>query len=810
MSKQRSHNEILREETSDHLPQQFKLKVDQGSNPLEVKVATWNLLFRCNKKPDPNGFPNNPWDHEELFDKDQDKDHYEIRKKVQKGKIKDLALDSDIICLQETHNYSPKDLQGLCNELNKDGKKWKFVKTTKNGRNEEGLTGGGSRHLTIIYDSSKYNAPELSRTLPNTKEDGTTIFCGLEATFQESSGDKRKFVVQNCHMEYGKAGTLMDAYCQTKKNIPTITVGDMNEDQSTLGKSGKYAVVSCGQATNFDVPQGTKDKDKNSYQETESKCYDMAFISNVPKDASVTCGVKGKYFDQKLESHQIENVVTIQRASQKKSLPKVSNAASVNTISNKTTEKPAASKYPAKSNSASHSKTPNSSKARVQFLESNILKMKVDAVVNAGNEDLSMGSGAGGLSGAFHEDIGADVLAKNLIASNGKNKTLQKGQVVAVNIKQIQGINADSKLKKNEVQHIIHTFGPNCNGITYSDHKDQLDKELEIAYKAAFDKALEVKARTIAIPPLSIGIFSFPKDEAAKIIAKVLHEYEGKFEQIIFCSFPKEGELNIIEEVKRIYEGRPLSNKSQTVTTDSHNEPFLSDRKKPSSDYRTVCKAIEKPIASISKTSATIPDFVSRPIEDFNKTKRDAEESDIAAIKRNITGSHQVAESKTFTSIPKDVNKAIEIIETKYSAENISEETKQEAKKEVKNRAQVFDNKLARALHNLTKKPEDSKAKDGVENTWKNLTTLDRRVLVDFYNQNNSPNIDFNSLYKDAGDKKSELSIKDKDYIFDSEKIADVTKIIKHATKSLTEIPKNKVSNPVTNKFIQESKTQKI
>jgi hypothetical protein len=124
--------------------------------------------------------------------------------------------------------------------------------------------------------------------------------------------------------------------------------------------------------------------------------------------------------------------------------------------------------------------------------------------------------------------------------------------------------------------------------------------------------------------------------------------------------------------------------------------------------------------------------------------------------------------------------------------------------KEIQNQGKVFDNKLARALNNLRKVPEHlDKSKVDLENTWKSLTTWDRRILVDYHNISKGSSIDFMSLYKEAkDDEKAELTVDSKNYVFNPKKIEDMKNILSNAAESLKSLPKGEVTNPVVEKLI--------
>lgn len=72
-------------------------------------------------------------------------------------------------------------------------------------------------------------------------------------------------------------------------------------------------------------------------------------------------------------------------------------------------------------------------------------------------------------------------------------------------------------------------------------------------------------------------------------------------------------------------------------------------------------------------------------------------------------------------------------------------------KRESKNQDNVFVNKFVRALNRLRNIIQDSEPSFKEEKIWGNLTTLDKRVLIDYHNKNNegSQPVKFESLAKD-------------------------------------------------------------
>jgi hypothetical protein len=194
----------------------------------------------------------------------------------------------------------------------------------------------------------------------------------------------------------------------------------------------------------------------------------------------------------------------------------------------------------------------------------------------------------------------------------------------------------------------------------------------------------------------------------------------------------------------------------------------------------------QKPIqhqAKISDKSSTIE---SKTLGDL---KREFEVDNL-----NLPG---VKESETFSHIDEIAKKL------KIYGEEVDSKTKKLIKREIDQQDKVFSNKLVRALNRLREPPEDL---NDEEKTWKNLTTLDRRVLVDYYNQNHGVKIDFQSLYKEAEvGQKEELTVNSQGYVLDSKKIEDLKDIMSYAAKA---IPKTSIKNPVVKKLAEKSHTR--
>lgn len=174
--------------------------------------------------------------------------------------------------------------------------------------------------------------------------------------------------------------------------------------------------------------------------------------------------------------------------------------------------------------------------------------------------------------------------------------------------------------------------------------------------------------------------------------------------------------------------------------------------------------------------------------------KTSVQEVKVEDIELKSTPSFQT--SATFKNSYKNEREISKKLQEKYG-KVVDKKTEELIKNEIENRNKVFPNKLIHALNKLRIAPQNYSEQNNdskkVEELWKNLTTLDKRVLVDYYNQNNSNKIDFISLYKEAENEKSEITVQSKNYILDPNKIKEVAFVIGFAAKS---IPSTSIQNP--------------
>lgn len=140
----------------------------------------------------------------------------------------------------------------------------------------------------------------------------------------------------------------------------------------------------------------------------------------------------------------------------------------------------------------------------IKIIQADITKLgkDIDAIVNAANESLL---GGGGVDGAIHHAAGPELL-KECMTLNG----CKPGEAKA------------TKAYKLSYKYIIHTVGPRY----WSDSNPP--KTLESCYLNCLKIADELGLETISFPSISTGVFGYPVEEAAEVVAKVLTSYKAK------------------------------------------------------------------------------------------------------------------------------------------------------------------------------------------------------------------------------------------------------------------------------------------
>lgn len=152
----------------------------------------------------------------------------------------------------------------------------------------------------------------------------------------------------------------------------------------------------------------------------------------------------------------------------------------------------------------------------IEILRADITTLKVDAIVNAANSALA---GGGGVDGAIHQAAGP-----RLLQTSRALAPCPAGDAVIT-----PGFNLPAK-------YVIHAVGPIWRGGSSGEAEI-----LRCTYERCFDLAAEQDdIRAVAFPAISTGIYTFPKDQAAKIALDVMRDREAAFDRVIACLFDDE------------------------------------------------------------------------------------------------------------------------------------------------------------------------------------------------------------------------------------------------------------------------------
>jgi O-acetyl-ADP-ribose deacetylase (regulator of RNase III) len=162
---------------------------------------------------------------------------------------------------------------------------------------------------------------------------------------------------------------------------------------------------------------------------------------------------------------------------------------------------------------------------KLDAIQANIVKLDVDAIVNAANTTLL---GGGGVDGAIHRAAGPDLLAECRTfggCPTGEARITRGYRLPA--------------------RHVIHTVGP-----VYRDGRHGEPQLLASCYRESLKLAAEHAVLTIAFPAISCGVYGYPWDEAVEIAVRectaALERY-SRIEQITFACFD-EAMLKLYQE----------------------------------------------------------------------------------------------------------------------------------------------------------------------------------------------------------------------------------------------------------------------
>jgi O-acetyl-ADP-ribose deacetylase (regulator of RNase III) len=145
----------------------------------------------------------------------------------------------------------------------------------------------------------------------------------------------------------------------------------------------------------------------------------------------------------------------------------------------------------------------------VTFVVGDLTEQRVDAIVNASNEQLAPGAG---VSGAIERTGGSGIFeeaARLGGCATGDAKATGAGSLPA--------------------RHVVHAVGPVWRGGDAGE-----DELLASAYRRSLEVAEALGCRTIAFPALSTGLFGYPLERAAAVAIEASRPFAERFDEIRF------------------------------------------------------------------------------------------------------------------------------------------------------------------------------------------------------------------------------------------------------------------------------------
>ena len=163
----------------------------------------------------------------------------------------------------------------------------------------------------------------------------------------------------------------------------------------------------------------------------------------------------------------------------------------------------------------------------LELVEGDITELEVDALVNAANEDLVLGSG---VAGAILEKGGESIQREcNRIGGTPVGTAVMTG--------------AGELLAKR----VIHAVGPRKG-------EGDEDRKLSSAVRSSLALADRHGLKSIALPAISTGVFGFPVDRCARILLTEVHRYlQGgtKLDRVVVCLLGDEVFQDFRKELRR-------------------------------------------------------------------------------------------------------------------------------------------------------------------------------------------------------------------------------------------------------------------
>jgi O-acetyl-ADP-ribose deacetylase (regulator of RNase III) len=164
----------------------------------------------------------------------------------------------------------------------------------------------------------------------------------------------------------------------------------------------------------------------------------------------------------------------------------------------------------------------------IYIVEGDITDLEVDAVVNAANAQLVLGSG---VAGAISEKGGPSIQEE----CDRLGGTYVGGAVMT---------GAGNLPAKN----VIHAVGPRMG-------EGEEDTKLRNATMNSLLVASEHHLKSLAFPAISTGVFGFPVEKCAEIMLTVVVEYlkrPSQLQEVYFCLWGDENYKIFVDTIKKV------------------------------------------------------------------------------------------------------------------------------------------------------------------------------------------------------------------------------------------------------------------
>ena len=169
--------------------------------------------------------------------------------------------------------------------------------------------------------------------------------------------------------------------------------------------------------------------------------------------------------------------------------------------------------------------------------QGDLTQEKVDAIVNPANEHLMHGGGVAALiarkGGEIINKESQVWIKEHGLVSHGKPAYTSGGDLPC--------------------RYVIHAVGPVWGS-------GDEDNKLSAAVSGSLRRAEELELTSIAFPAISTGIFGFPKDRAAKVIYKAVHNH--------FSQNPDSG----LNDVRMVVYDQPTTDVFLAIWEEFHND----------------------------------------------------------------------------------------------------------------------------------------------------------------------------------------------------------------------------------------------